>query len=58
MQPTAGSVFFTIAMLAAFILGGAGVKLLLNGDDRKRGVLMLLAALVLVGNVLVWTVPL
>ena len=58
MQSTAGSVFFTIAMLAAFILGIAGVRLLLAGSDRLRGVLMLLAALVLIGNVLVWTVPL
>jgi len=45
-----------VAMLAAFALLFAGVKLTTRPEDRKRGVLMIVAALVLVGNVLVWTV--
>ena len=45
-----------VAMLAAFALIFAGVKLSMKPVDRKRGVLMIVAALVLVGNVLVWTV--
>ena len=45
-----------IAMLAAFALVFGGVKLALKPEDRKRGVLMIVAAAVLVGNVLMWTV--
>ena len=45
-----------IAMLAAFALLFGGVKLALRADHRKRGVLMIVAAAVLVGNVLIWTI--
>lgn len=45
-----------IAMLAAFALVFGGVKLALKPEDRKRGVLMIVAAAVLVGNVLMWTI--
>jgi len=41
-------------MIAAALLGLFGVRLAL-GADRKRGLLMIAAALVLVGNVLIWT---
>ena len=44
-----------LAMIAAFLLIFFGVRLV-RGDDRKRGMLMIVAALVLVGNVLIWTV--
>ena len=46
----------TIAMIAAFVLVIGGVKLALKPEDRKRGVLMIVAAAVLVGNVLMWTI--
>jgi high-affinity Fe2+/Pb2+ permease len=42
-------------MIAAFVLAAGGVKLALSQADRKRGLLMIVAAAVLVGNVLVWT---
>ena len=42
-------------MIAALLLTVAGVKLALKREDRKRGLLMIAAAAVLVGNVLVWT---
>ena len=42
-------------MIAAFVLAAGGVKLALEQKDRKRGLLMIGAAVVLVGNVLVWT---
>ena len=42
-------------MIAAFVLAAAGVKLTLNREYRLRGLLMLAAAAVLVGNVLIWT---
>ena len=44
-----------VAMIAAFLLTFFGVKLALRRESRKQGLLMICAALVLVGNVLVWT---
>ena len=46
-----------IAMLAVFALGAGGVWLIRKGHDRRKGVLMLVAAAVLLGNVLLWTLP-
>ena len=45
----------SIAVIAAFVLAGGGLWLLVKGRDRTRALLMLVMALVLVGNVLVWT---
>lgn len=42
-------------MVAAFVLAAGGVKLALSPESRSRGLLMLAAAAVLVGNVLIWT---
>lgn len=44
-----------IAMLAAFALIWVGVRLALRTPTRTKGVLMLVMAAVLVGNVIVWT---
>ncbi len=44
-----------VAMIAAFVLIIGGVKLALSPGNRSRGLLMLAAAAVLVGNVLIWT---
>ncbi|WP_414900374.1 hypothetical protein ACMT1E_11520 [Sphingomonas flavalba] len=46
----------SVVMLVAAALIIGGVYLLRTGQDRKRGWLMLVAALVLFGNVLVWSV--
>lgn len=43
----------TIAMLAAFALGYFGARRL-RTPDRTKGILMLVMAAVLVGNVLIW----
>jgi high-affinity Fe2+/Pb2+ permease len=51
------SAALSIAMLAAFALVWGGIWLIAKRRDRKRGILMLVAAAVLVGNVLVWVVP-
>ena len=54
-----GQTALALAMIAAFVLGVFGTRLAVRnvgGGDRKQGVLMVVAALVLVGNVLVWTV--
>ena len=47
----------SVAMLAAFLLAGGGLWLIVKRRDRKTGALMLLASLVLLGNVLIWAVP-
>ena len=44
-----------LAMLAAFVLVAGGVKLAMTPENRIRGLLMIAAAAVLVGNVLIWT---
>ena len=45
----------SIAVLAAFALAGGGLWLVLKRRIYKQGALMLVMALVLIGNVLVWT---
>lgn len=45
----------SIAVLAVLALSWGGVTVLRRGD-RQRGVLMLLCALVILGNVLIWAV--
>ena len=44
-----------LAMIAAFLLAFGGIVLVRRRQDRGRGILMLLAAAVLVMNVLIWT---
>ena len=46
----------SIAVLASFALLGGGAWLLIKRKERKQGILMLIAAAVLFGNVLIWTV--
>ncbi|WP_294194672.1 hypothetical protein [uncultured Sphingomonas sp.] len=43
------------AMLAAFACAIGGGYLLVKRRERLKGVLMLVMAVVLVGNVLIWT---
>ncbi len=45
-----------LAMLAAFALTIGGIRLVLRKQDRGRGILMIVAAAVLVANVLILTV--
>jgi hypothetical protein len=45
----------SIAVIGAFALAGGGARLLIKGNDRKQGLLMLTAAAVLFVNVLIWT---
>ena len=53
---TIASGALALAMIAAFLLAGGGVWLVRGGQNAKQGWLMIVAAMVLVGNVLVWTV--
>ena len=50
------SLAMAAAMVAAFLLLAGGVKLVLTRQTRTRGVLMIVAALVIVTNVMIWTV--
>ena len=50
------SVALAIAMVAAFLLAAGGVKLTLDRQTRARGILMIVAAAVIVMNVTIWTV--
>ncbi|WP_343521243.1 hypothetical protein [Sphingomonas sp.] len=53
--PTAGSAVLAILMVAAFALVWGGARLVRKGE-RQKGVLMIVCALVALGNVLIWTV--
>jgi FtsH-binding integral membrane protein len=60
MNPTLAAIAHlapSLAMLAVFALTGGGLWLILKRRDRRKGALMLVAALVLLGNVLIWTWP-
>jgi len=54
---TTSALILSIAMAAAFVLLVGGIKLTLRAGDRRRGMLMIVAALVLAANVLIWTWP-
>ena len=47
----------SISMLAVFALGAGGGWMILKRREKKQGVLMVIAALVLLGNVLIWAWP-
>ena len=57
MPVISGAIAYSIAMLACFTLALGGAWLIAKKRDRKRGILMLVAAAVLLGNVLIWVVP-
>jgi hypothetical protein len=50
------SAAMALAMIVAFLLLVGGVKLALSRPTRARGALMIGAAVVLVTNVMIWTV--
>lgn len=58
-MPAGGFATFalSLAMLAAFVLALAGIRLLVRGPDHRRGALMLGVAIVLLANVLIWAWP-
>ena len=45
-----------LAMIAGFLLLLGGARLALDPQTRARGILMLVAALVMIMNVMIWTV--
>ena len=46
----------SIAMIAVLVLLVFGVRLALLAEHRKQGMLMIVAGLVILANVLIWTV--
>ena len=49
-------IVMAVAMVTALLLIAGGVKLSLSGQTRGRGILMIVAAIVMVMNVMIWTV--
>ncbi|MDQ3140462.1 MAG: hypothetical protein M3Q15_07025 [Pseudomonadota bacterium] len=49
------STLYSVAVIAAVLLAAGGIKLIAARCDRTKGVLMLIAGLVLLGNVLILT---
>lgn len=47
----------SVSMLAVFALALGGGWIVARRGNKKQGVLMLIAALVLLGNVLIWAWP-
>ncbi|MEM7781437.1 MAG: hypothetical protein AAF697_13695 [Pseudomonadota bacterium] len=47
----------SIVMLAAFALVAGAYLLWRQTGDKKRPILMVVLALVAIGNVLIWTIP-
>ena len=54
IDPALNPLMLSIAVLAMFALVWGGIRQLRS--DRTRGVLMLVAALVLLGNLLIWSI--
>lgn len=57
-MPVVTPLLLSLAVLAVFALAFGGVRLISAGQRRGKGVLMLVAALVILGNILVWSWPL
>ena len=44
-----------LAVIASFVLFLGGIRVVRSGQSRKQGVLMIVAALVILMNVMIWT---
>ena len=50
------SVVMAVGMVSGFLLMVGGIKLITDRQTRTRGILMVVAALVIIMNVMIWTV--
>lgn len=50
------ALLFSIAVIAAFLLIAGAIRMY-RSNERQKAVLMIVAALVLLANVLIWTLP-
>jgi hypothetical protein len=55
MDPALNPLLLSIAVVAMFALVWGGVRTW-RGGERQKGVLMVICALVLLGNLLIWSV--
>ncbi|WP_206377104.1 hypothetical protein [Sphingomonas sp. G-3-2-10] len=53
---TAASLTLSILVLAALFLAWGGWQMYFRRNDKRKGVLMWICAVVLLGNVAIWTV--
>lgn len=53
MQSGLGATLLSLAMLAALLLGAGGLRLIVGRGQIRKGALMMVAGLVLIGNVLI-----
>lgn len=57
-QTAMSGTILSLLMLAGLTLGGGGLFLVAKRpDNRRQGWLMIIAALVMFGNVAIWAVP-
>jgi len=56
MQSGLAATLMSTAMIASFLVGAGGMWLIVKRRDVKKGALMLVAALVMLANVLIWTI--
>ncbi len=49
------ALILSLLMIAFAILCGGGIYVLIKRGDTRRGILMIVAGLVMFGNVLIWT---
>lgn len=52
---TASNLMLALLMIAGFVLAAGGVYVFRKGGDRTKGALMIVAALVMWGNVAIMT---
>ncbi|TWH97423.1 hypothetical protein IQ35_00015 [Sphingobium wenxiniae] len=57
MAPFMAGAILSILMLAGMALTGGGIYAIVKKDDRKRGVLMIVAGLVMFANVAISAIP-
>ncbi len=53
----AANIALSIAMIAVFALAAGGIWLWRSRGERQKGLLMIAAAIVILANVLIWTLP-
>ena len=56
MQSGFAAAALSIMVIAAFLLGAGAMRQIVRGKADRRSLLMLAAALVMLGNVLIWTI--
>ena len=54
MMGALATAILAVSMIGAFILAAGGARLILARRERRKGALMLVAALVILANVAIW----